>query len=174
MKKNKKATPVAHDKLNLCLASGFYLGLGPLVPGSWGALVGLAWHLLALLVGAGDGAVRLWCLAGALVCSVVHYRLTPWAQKRWNDPDPKHFVLDEIVGYLCVPVFWALPAEPALPVWALALLGFAVFRILDAIKLPGARYIDNHIHTASGVLFDDVVSAAYTAVLVSCIAWLGA
>jgi phosphatidylglycerophosphatase A len=45
------------------------------------------------------------------------------------------------------------------------LAGFVIFRILDAIKLPGARYIDRNIHTASGVLFDDVVSAAYSAAI---------
>ncbi len=170
----KKAIPIfpqKNDQLRLFLASGFYLGLGPLVPGSFGALAGLAWHLLALPFGLSDGAVRLWCLVGAVVFSVLHYRLTPWAQQRWNDPDPKHFVLDEIVGYLCVPLFWALPAESALPVWACALIGFVVFRLLDAIKLPGARYIDDNIHTASGVLFDDVVSAAYSAAAVSGLVW---
>ena len=46
-----------------------------------------------------------------------------------------------------------------------------MFRILDAIKLPIARYIDRNIHTASGVLFDDVVSAAYTAALMTGVAW---
>ena len=43
---------------------------------------------------------------------------------------------------------------------------------MDAIKLPLARYIDRNIHTASGVLFDDVVSAIYTAALVSGVAWM--
>ena len=140
------------------------------MPGSFGALVGLAWHALALLVGCGDGLARLWCLLGALLFAGLHYWLTPWAQRHWRDPDPKHFVLDEIVGYLCVPLFWALP--PGANVWVYALAGFVVFRILDAIKLPIARYIDRNIHTAHGVLFDDVVSAAYTAALVSGFAWM--
>ena len=100
--------------------------------------------------------------ARALVCSALHYWLTPWAQARWNDPDPKHFVLDEIVGYLCVPLF-CMP----MTAWWHPFAGFCIFRILDAIKLPGARYIDRNIHTASGVLFDDVVSAAYSAAILS-------
>ena len=140
----------------LLLASGFYLGLAPFAPGSFGALVGLGWHCLALALGWGEGAVRLWCLVGAVVFSLIHYRLTPWAVARWRDPDPRHFVL----------------ADSALPVWAWALVGFATFRVLDAIKLPLARYIDRNIHTASGVLFDDVVSAVYTAALVSGVAWM--
>ena len=159
------------DRGRLFLASGFFLGLAPIVPGSFGALPGLAWILLATGFGWGDLATRLWCLAGAVFFSVVHYWLTPWAQKRWGEPDPRHFVLDEVVGALCVPLFWYLPPNPPLPVWQLAIAGFLLFRILDAIKLPGARYIDRNIHTASGVLFDDVVSAAYTAAIVSLCAW---
>ena len=159
------------DRLKLFLASGFFLGLAPIVPGSFGALTGLAWHLAAVFAGCGDEAVRAWCFFGALLFSAIHYWLTPWAQRRWNNPDPRHFVLDEVVGYLCVPLFWVLPDRPAFPVWQLAIAGFAVFRILDAIKLPIARYIDRNIHTASGVLFDDVVSAAYTAALVTGVAW---
>ena len=142
------------------------------MPGSFGALVGLLWHGLALFAGWGDGAVRLWCLCGAALFSELHYWLTPWAQAYWRDFDPKHFVLDEVVGYLCVPIFWGLPEEPVHPTWAYALLGFVVFRVLDAIKLPVARYIDRNIHSAHGVLFDDVVSAVYSAALVSGVAWL--
>ena len=159
--------------MRLCLASGFYLGLSPVVPGSFGALVGLLWHL-AVLPFAGDGFVRLWCLTGAVVFSIIHYRLTPWAQAKWGESDPRHFVLDEIVGYLCVPLFWALPAASPLPTWAWALVAFVLFRIFDAIKLPLARYIDKNIHTAHGVLFDDVVSALYAAAAVSAAAWLTA
>ncbi len=155
------------DHLKLFLASGFYLGLAPLVPGSFGALSGLAWHFAALSLGWSDALTRAWCLAGAIGFSALHYWLTPWSQKHWHDFDPKHFVLDEVVGYLCVPVFWVLPTGSAWPMWQLALAGFVVFRILDAIKLPIARYIDRNIHTASGVLFDDVVSAAYTAAIIS-------
>lgn len=160
------------NKLNLFLASGFFLGLAPIVPGSFGALSGLLWHGLALLSGCSVSSARLWCLLGVFVFSALHYWLTPWAQRYWNDFDPKHFVLDEVVGYLCVPVFWVIPENPAHPMWVYALLGFVVFRILDAIKLPIARYIDRNIHSAHGVLFDDVVSAAYTAALVSGFAWM--
>ena len=159
------------NKLKLFLASGFLLGLAPVVPGSFGALSGLLWHELAIWTGAGDALVRFWCLLGVFLFAGLHYWLTPWAQAYWKDFDPRHFVLDEVVGYLCVPLFWALPAEPAYPVWVFALSGFVVFRILDAIKLPVARYIDRNIHSAHGVLFDDVVSAVYSAALVSGFAW---
>lgn len=154
------------EKFKVFLGSGFGLGLAPLVPGSFGALTGLAWHFLAFEGEWNPVLIRVWCLAGAVLFSAIHYILTPWAQKYWNNPDPKNFVLDEIVGYLCVPVF----AVDFTCRWQL-IAAFAVFRILDAVKLPGARYIDRNIHNAHGVLFDDVVSAAYSALIVSALTW---
>lgn len=153
------------DRIRLFLASGLGLGLAPVFPGSFGALPGLGFpFLVRWLFHGNEWMVRGCCLLAALAVSAVHYRLTPWAQKYWGDSDPGHFVLDEIVGSLCVPLFLCFIPTPA---WMVA--GFLVFRILDAIKLPGARYIDRNIHTASGVLFDDVVSALYTALLLSAV-----
>lgn len=155
------------DAARVFLGSGFGLGLAPFVPGSFGALVGLALHAFAFQRGWQPLDTRVWCLTWALLFSALHYILTPWAQRYWNDPDPRNFVLDEIVGYLCVPVFAVDFAY-----WWQLLAGFVVFRVLDAIKLPGARYIDRNIHNAHGVLFDDVVSAAYTALAVSVASWM--
>ena len=121
------------DGIRVFLGSGFFLGLGPFVPGSFGALTGLAWHAFAFRSGWQPLDIRIWCLTGAVIFSALHYILTPWAQKYWNDPDPKNFVLDEIVGYLCVPLF----AIDFVYWWQL-IAAFVVFRILDAIKLPGA------------------------------------
>lgn len=156
-------------KIKLFLGTGFLLGLSPVVPGSFGAIPGLFWHGLVWTFGFSSMSVRLWCLLGALLFSAIHYWLTPWAQAHWKCADPKHFVLDEIVGYLFVPVFTYVQG-PCCPFWILP-VGFCLFRIFDAIKLPGARYIDRNIHSAHGVLFDDIVSAAYTGVVLSCIAF---
>ncbi len=164
------------DTLRLFIASGFFLGLLPLVPGSFGALAGLAWHGVAWHFRWTPVDVKIWCLTGAVIFSALHYWLTPWAQAHWGESDPKHFVLDEVVGYLAVPVFTVFPDETFVaggwrwPVWYV-IAGFVIFRILDAIKLPGARYIDRNIHNAHGVLFDDIVSAIYTAAILSAFAW---
>ena len=155
------------DVIRVFVGSGFGLGLAPVAPGSFGALLGLAWHAFAFRSGWRPVDVRVWCLTGAVLFAAVHYILTPWAQRYWRDPDPRHFVLDEIVGYLCVPVF----AVDFVYWWQLA-ASFLVFRVFDAIKLPGARYIDRNIHNAHGVLFDDVVSAAYAALVVSAVTWI--
>lgn len=159
----------AKDAFKVFVASGFGLGLSPVVPGSFGALAGLAFHFAGAWCFDDTLCERVWCLTGAVLFAAVHYALNDWAQKWWRDPDPRHFVHDEIVGYLMVPVFM-LPQTPMAEWWHM-LAGFCLFRIFDAIKLPGARWIDRNVHTAHGVLFDDVVSAAYTALVLSAVLW---
>ena len=159
------------DRICLFFASAFGLGLMPIAPGSFGALLGVAMHL---------GVVwwvvpqyQLWALLACfVVVCVTHFILTPWAQKYWNDPDPGHFVLDEVAGYLVVPmVLMCVPSFASVRVWVIAVAGFLVFRVFDIIKLPGARYIDRNWHGAWGVLLDDIVSGVYAAVVIMVIAF---
>jgi hypothetical protein len=74
----------AKDVIRVFLGSGFFLGLGPFVPGSFGALVGLAWHAFAFQRGWQPLDLRIWCLTGAVLFSALHYILTPWAQKYFS------------------------------------------------------------------------------------------
>lgn len=122
------------------LGVGMHLGVFWLLPEKW--------HWIALAI----------CFLA--VCAA-HFWLTPWAQKHWNDSDPGQFVLDEVAGYLVVPL-----VVNAGPVWVIALTGFLLFRILDIIKIPPARQIDRNWHGAWGVLLDDIVSGLYASGLV--------
>ena len=162
------------DRICLFFASAFGLGLMPVAPGSFGALLGVAMHL---------GVVwwvvpqyRMWALLACFVAvCAAHFILTPWAQKYWNDTDPGHFVLDEVAGYLVVPIalmmatfddVWGWGWELAERPYFIAVVGFLLFRIFDIIKLPGARYIDRNWHGAWGVLLDDIVSGIYASVAI--------
>lgn len=158
----------AKDKIFLFLGSAFGLGLMPVAPGSFGALLGVAMHIgVARWVAP---PCQVWallaCLAGV---SAVHFALTPWAQRYWDDTDPGHFVLDEVAGYLVVPIALGWSVWPS---WYVAPLGFFVFRVFDIIKLPGARHIDRNWHGAWGVLLDDIVSGLYAAVAVGLVLWV--
>ena len=150
------------DRLLLLVTSGFGLGLLPGASGTYGALVGLAWHLAARAAGFGDNGVRLWCLAGIAITMALHYALTPWAQRYWGDSDPHHYILDEIPGYLMVPVL-----SIAAPDIRFVLLGFAIERVCDIIKLPVARYFDRKVHTPTGVVMDDIIAGIYAAAILS-------
>jgi phosphatidylglycerophosphatase A len=148
------------DAVCLFLASACGLGLMPIAPGSFGALLGVAIHLaIVRFVAAGHQQLALF--ASLFAVCVAHYALTPWAQKHWRDSDPGNFVLDEVAGYLVVPL-----VVKTGPLWFIALAGFLLFRVLDIIKFPPARQIDRTMHDAWGILLDDLVSGLYAAGLV--------
>lgn len=155
MKLNKDTALVA-------VTSGLGLGLIPGAPGTYGTLVGLAWHLAGLAAGFSPNAIRVWCLAGVALFVALHYALTPWAQKYWGESDPHRYILDEIPGYLMVPAL-SIPA----PTLKFVLLGFVMERVCDIIKLPGARYFDRKVHTPTGVLMDDIIAGIYAAAMLS-------
>lgn len=152
------------DRLKLIITSGLGLGLSPIAPGTLGALVGLLWHWCAIAAGGSAIAIRVWCLAGAILFTVLHFRLTPWAQKYWHHSDPSHYIIDEIPGYLVVPVL-----SFAAPDWRFVLLGFVIERICDIIKLPVARYFDKKVHTPLGVVMDDIIAGIYAAAILSAV-----
>jgi phosphatidylglycerophosphatase A len=37
---------------------------------------------------------------------ILNHILTLWAVQYWRSDDPKHFVLDEVAGYLVIPIFF--------------------------------------------------------------------
>lgn len=152
----------AKDRLLVFVTSGCGLGLLPGAPGTFGAMAGLAWHLAARAAGLGANGVRLWCLAGFAATLALHYALTPWAQRYWGESDPQRYILDEIPGYLMVPIL-SIPA----PDLKFVLLGFVLERVCDIIKLPVARYFDRKVHTPTGVVMDDIIAGIYAAALLS-------
>ncbi len=141
------------------VGSAFGLGLAPIAPGSFGALLGIGLHALGVML----SPMLPWQTLGvifAVVCAL-HFMLTPVAVRYWNDSDPKNFVLDEVAGYLLMAM---LTATWVSPLWIM-IEGFLLFRVLDIIKPPPARQIDEQMHTAMGVLLDDLVAAFYAALL---------
>jgi phosphatidylglycerophosphatase A len=148
------------DAVFLFVASACGLGLMPVAPGSFGALLGVAIHL-ACVRWVAPGYQLLALFVALFAVSAAHYALTPWAQRHWRDDDPGNFVLDEVAGYLVVPIVVRTG-----PVWFVALAGFLLFRVLDIIKIPPASQIDQTMHDAWGVLLDDLVSGLYAAGLV--------
>jgi phosphatidylglycerophosphatase A len=144
--------------LRLLIASAFGLGLSSIAPGTCGALLGVAAHIAVVLLIPGSLHYPVLLLVFVATCAA-HFALTPWAQRYWNELDPSHFVLDEVAGYLAVPLL-IKSAE----LWQVVVWGFLLFRAFDIIKIPPARQIDQKMHGAVGILLDDLVSAVYAAV----------
>ncbi|MDD4101241.1 MAG: phosphatidylglycerophosphatase A [Kiritimatiellae bacterium] len=151
---------VLKDKFCLFAATALGLGLAPIAPGTFGTLLGVAAHVAVVKCIAEPHQHTLLLMIFTAVC-IAHFMLTPWALARWNDDDPGHFVLDEVAGYLIVPLLVKTG-----PLWFVVIAGFLLFRFFDIIKVPPARQIDRDMHGAWGILLDDLVSGLYAAGLV--------
>jgi phosphatidylglycerophosphatase A len=148
------------------IGSGLGLGLSPIAPGSIAALLGVAYAVPVFLFLPVDS--RPWAIGVALAAVLtVNHWLTPWAVAYWNDHDPANFVLDEIAGYLVVPLLL-----PQGTLWQIGFWGFLLFRIIDIIKIPPARQIDRNLHGPWGMVLDDIVSGVYAALMLYAYRWL--
>lgn len=142
------------------LPSGFVIAcatLGPLgqrlpAPGTWGSAAGLL-YFAVLFQHASIGAV----LAASLAGGYLAVGLCGEAEVRLREKDPGKIVLDEVIAIpLCFLGWRAL--LPAVPAWALLLLGFLLFRLFDIIKPLGIRRLQA-LPGGWGVVADDVAAA---------------
>ena len=144
-----------------CLAATWFgCGLMPKAPGTWGSAAALpfAWALFRL---GGSWAL----VAGSALCFLVGWWASAVYVRRTGVADPSEVVIDEIAGQWLV--LAAVPADPLL-----YLVGFLVFRVLDILKPWPASWADRHIEGGLGVMVDDMLAAAYGALLMAVVALL--
>lgn len=134
------------------LAFGFGAGLAPIAPGTWGsALAAIVYWLIAPLPATILAtAVVLMSVAGIWICGT--------SAKRLGVHDHSGIVWDEIVGMLVVLAF--LPPDPA---WIIA--AFLAFRLFDIWKPWPIRDLDHSVPGGLGIMLDDILAAAYAALL---------
>jgi phosphatidylglycerophosphatase A len=126
-------------------------GYMPVAPGTAGTAVAvpLAWLMsdlglpiyLAITVG-----ITLLGIAAAHV-----------ADEAWGTHDSQRIVIDEVAGYLVTMAFVSRHS------WIALSAGFVVFRVLDVVKPPPARWVDQKMPGGPGVVLDDVVAGLYGA-----------
>jgi phosphatidylglycerophosphatase A len=139
------------------IALGFGAGLVPFAPGTAGTLLAipLYWLLAPLL---GTHAFLL------LVASF--FLLGMWACGRagraLGAPDHGSMVWDETVAFLLV-----LGLTPDSSWWHA--FAFLLFRLFDILKPPPIRHFDRTLKGGFGVMFDDIVAAFYTLIVLA--AW---
>ncbi|MBF0413647.1 MAG: phosphatidylglycerophosphatase A [Desulfamplus sp.] len=147
------------ERLKIILGSACYLGYSPAMPGTFGALPGIAIYFILWKI-MPSNFLRISLLAVVVALMLLNYYLTPWAIRYWRSKDPSQFVLDEIIGFLCVPIYYGADDFNRT-----ALMGFILFRILDMIKIFPANYVDKNVKGSTGIIFDDVISAGYAALI---------
>jgi phosphatidylglycerophosphatase A len=137
------------------IAFGFGAGLSPWAPGTAGTLLAWAvgWPLSATLSPtAALAAIALMFMIGVWACGVTGRRL--------GVHDHGGMVWDEFVAFLLV-----LAILPRSFAWQAA--GFAAFRFFDILKPPPIRWFERRYLGGFGVMFDDLLAAGYTLVLLA-------
>ena len=131
------------------VALGFGAGLAPVAPGTMGTLLG--WAIGWLLGGFHAGLVLLaalvFFLAGLWACDITGRHL--------GVHDHGAMVWDEVVAFLLV-----IAIVPPEVTWQLA--AFVLFRFFDILKPPPIRHFERRYGGGFGVMFDDLVAAGYT------------
>src|SRR5882672_1787550 len=137
------------------IALGFGTGLAPLGPGTAGTMLAFpVYMLLDRWLDAPElfGAIVLFFAIGVWACGrtgrdlgVADHGAINW-----------HEVVSMMLILLVVPA--------GLEWWVFA---FGVFRFFDVVKPPPIRHIDRTMKSGFGVMFDDVVAAFYTLLLVA-------
>lgn len=157
--------------LILWVAQGFGTGRIPIAPGTFGSMVGVLWFLLLVKTG------TIWGYAlGAILGLALSIWLCGKAEKILNQRDPGSIVLDEVAA---VPLCF-LPWVISLSVrdgrwpqpedfwhanaWVGVLIVFVLFRLFDIAK-PWPIRRSQKLPGGWGVVVDDILAAAYVALL---------
>ena len=132
------------------VALGFGAGLSPWAPGTAGTLA--AFPLWWMIGDAYEPAVLFAVLALFFAAGV-------WACERTGRDlgvsDHGAMCWDEVVAFLLV-----LALVPATPAWQAA--AFFLFRAFDVVKPPPIRALELRFKGGFGVMFDDLLAAGYT------------
>lgn len=143
------------SKLAKLIASFFYVGFIPLIPGTFGSLAAFAIYF-PLMHYAPD-----WRIYGTCVIFIVGIGI--WASHRAQEDskiiDPSFVVIDEVAGQLIT--LFLVPFS-----WYAVIAGFFLFRILDIIKPAPARKAED-LPGGWGIMMDDVIAGVYGNILLN-------
>ncbi len=144
------------------------VGLLPVAPGTFGALVGVA-IFYGLFVAC--KATPQYFQAVVIVASLVISALGLWASNRgekiFGEKDAQRIVVDEVAGQLIsftlvAPLLIAELSKPTVVI----MLGFLLFRAFDIWKPYPINQLQD-LPAGLGVMFDDIVAGIYAAVVLS-------
>jgi phosphatidylglycerophosphatase A len=137
-------------------ALGFGSGLAPRAPGTFGTLAAWLLYPFVRLVFVSDWAFLLF-LAWSFVVGIFAIEI---AGHRLGEIDHGGIVWDEFVAMWLV-----LFLTPAGWLWQIA--AFVLFRLFDIVKPPPIRQCDARLKNGFGVMFDDILAAAYALIVIA-------
>lgn len=140
------------EKIKILFATFFFAGYFPLFPGTVGTLMTIPLYL----------ALSLWLPTLFYVFFLILIIFlgiwsSNFAERYFDCKDPKPVIIDEAAGFLLTMLF----IEPTL---LHVLLGFILFRIMDIVKPPPARFLEK-LEGGAGIVADDLVAGFYSNLL---------
>jgi phosphatidylglycerophosphatase A len=132
------------------ITSFFYLGHSPFMPGTMGSLGGLIVYFFVR----GNDILYAFSILFLFTLGVL---FAGEAEKVYRRKDPSMIVIDEACGMLLALFFVPFNLYSVI-------LGFFIFRIFDILKPPPARRLEK-LTGSLGIMFDDIVAALYTNII---------
>ncbi len=129
-------------------ATGLGLGYMPLIPGTFGTLLGIP---VCLLLSVGG---RIVYVSGTIILSAAGIWVADRADRLFEVHDSRKIVIDEICGFLVTMAFVPLSL---LTVGA----GFFLFRLFDIVKPFPVGWCDRNVQGGLGVMSDDLLAGIY-------------
>ena len=132
------------------LATFFYVGYLPLIPGTFGSLAGV---LIFYLI---EGNPLTYFLV-TVILIVLGFVSVGQAEGLMQTKDPRYIVIDEVCGMLLSFLF--IPYDIKL-----VMIGFLLFRTLDTLKpYPAGSF--ERIRGSVGIMSDDIIAGLYTNII---------
>ena len=138
-------------KIKTAFILGTWLGSGksPVAPGTFGSLAALPFAYALMFFGN-----RYFLLSAAIIVYFIGVWSADIIMRETNTEDPGQIVIDEVVGQ------WiALLLTPLDPIGYV--IAFLLFRFFDILKPWPVSWADSKLHSATGVMLDDVFAGLY-------------
>ena len=149
------------DKIVKLIATFFFVGYLPLIPGTWGSLAGVAVYLLV------KDNIYVFLGVFAILFFLGIYAAGK-AEDIFGKKDEKRIVIDEVCSILLL----FLLIHPWRLYTPYLITGFIVLRLFDFLKPYPARRMEK-LPGGLGIMGDDVVAALYSYVFISALACFG-
>jgi phosphatidylglycerophosphatase A len=171
--KHVKRSPLDYVALSIATCG---IGYMPIVPATFGSLVGVGFYLLAQKM---SESFVVWTAnyqftnaflessraSFTIIFLIALFLIGTWAATRvvklTGKKDPRIVIIDEVIGQLITFLF--IPAKLG---WWTIVIGFLAFRFFDILKPYPANKLES-LPTGLGVMADDVMAGFYAAALMS-------
>ena len=135
------------NSLGVSIATVGGVGWSPIAPGTAGSAVGIVIYLLT----------RGWSAQSQIILLLAITLVGVWAagvaERTFQKQDPGPVVIDEVAGQLMTLLLTGVG-------WKGAIAGFFIFRVLDILKPPPARQLEQ-LHGGLGIMADDMMAGVY-------------